>query len=68
MDSKICTFINTTELDAEIQKILQISTHTDDLGSRVYARIISVIRTSEFHRLNGYQGECADYIILYTSK
>jgi hypothetical protein len=58
MDSRICTYLNTVELDAVIQRIINELTNI---------QIISVVRTSEFQRLTPTSGDCADYIILYTN-
>jgi len=61
MDTKICTFVNTIDLDAEIQKIIKLC---DNRGDWKKSQIISVIRSSEFkHTIS--KGDCADYIILY---
>jgi len=62
MDTKICTYLSTTELDAEIQKIIK---QVDLRGDRKNNKIISIVRTSEFKRLSLASGDCADYIILY---
>jgi len=61
MDTKICTYLSTTELDAEIQKIIK---QVDLRGDRKNNKIISIVRSSEFkHTIS--KGDCADYIILY---
>jgi hypothetical protein len=64
MDTRICTFVNTTELDAIIQKIIK---ELNLKGDRKGNQIISVVRTSEFKqsKANLTIGDCADYIILY---
>ncbi len=53
MDSKICTFVNTLELDVEIQKIIK------------ELQIVSIIRTSEFENTGSEGGSYANYIIIY---
>ena len=66
MDTRICTFVNTTELDAEIQKIIN---QVNLRGDRKNNQIIAVIRTCEFIKhTTDTRGDSADYIILYHSK
>lgn len=54
MNTQICTYVDTIELDRIIQKII----HEGD------EQIISVVRTSNFGPFG--KTDCADYIILYT--
>lgn len=61
MDTRICTFVNTTELDAAIQKIIK---QLNLKGDRKNNKILSVVRTSEFKSTSAL-GDCADYLILY---
>lgn len=62
MDTRICTYVDTIELDKEIQSIIQA---VDERGYYKY-KISSVIRTSNICSPNLSNKECADYIILYT--
>jgi hypothetical protein len=63
MDSRICTYVDTIELDREIQKIIHA---VDERGYFKY-KITSIVRTSNICPKNLSDKECADYIILYTS-
>lgn len=63
MDSQICTYVDTIELDEIIQKIIH---EGDEHMDKKNNQIISIIRTSNICSKNLSNKECADYIILYT--